>query len=432
MEEAPVCRPVFDHHPRPLRRTSALKENMTDKNFDIIVYGATSFVGQIITRYMHEQFSDGSIKWAIAGRSLSKLRMVSDTIGLSGVELIVADAADENALVQLCARTTVVMSTVGPYALYGDLLVQVCATTGTHYCDLTGEPQWIRKMQSRHAADAKASGARIVHCCGFDSIPSDLGVHFLQRLALEQFGQSCDRIAMRVVSIKGGASGGTIASMVNMVKEAVSDAELRQELKDPYSLCPPGHGFSAPQPDVKIAYDNVYGSWIAPFVMAGINTRVVHRSNALSSNSYGDEFRYEEAVVTGEGAKGKRMARAATWGVNALMVGLAVPPLRWLLETVVLPKPGEGPTEKAQLEGGFDLVFLGSTAKGDTTGCRVTGDRDPGYGSTAKMLSQAAACLAKDVPAEVAGGFWAPATIMGDVLIERLKAHAGLSFEMLP
>ena len=405
---------------------------MTDKSFDITVYGATSFVGQIITRYMHEQFSDGSIKWAIAGRSLSKLRMVSDTIGLSGVEIIVADAADENALVQLCARTTVVMSTVGPYGLYGDLLVQVCAATGTHYCDLTGEPQWIRKMQSRHAADAKASGARIVHCCGFDSIPSDLGVHFLQRLALEQFGQSCDRIAMRVVSIKGGASGGTIASMVNMVKEAVSDAELRQELKDPYSLCPPGHGFSAPQPDVKIAYDSVYGSWIAPFVMAGINTRVVHRSNALSSNSYGDEFRYEEAVVTGEGAKGKRMARAATWGVNALMVGLAVPPLRWLLETVVLPKPGEGPTEKAQLEGGFDLVFLGSTAKGDTIGCRVTGDRDPGYGSTAKMLAQAAACLAKDVPAEVAGGFWTPATIMGDVLIERLKAHAGLSFEMLP
>jgi short subunit dehydrogenase-like uncharacterized protein len=409
-----------------------LEKNMTDKNFDIIVYGATSFVGQIITRYMHEQFSDGSIKWAIAGRSLSKLRMVSDSIGLSGVELIVADAADENALVQMCARTTVVMSTVGPYALYGDLLVQVCATTGTHYCDLTGEPQWIRKMQSRHAADAKASGARIVHCCGFDSIPSDLGVHFLQRRALEQFGQPCDRISMRVVSIKGGASGGTIASMINMVKEAVSDAELRQELKDPYSLCPPGHGFSATQPDVKIAYDNVYGSWIAPFVMAGINTRVVHRSNALSSNSYGAEFRYEEAVVTGEGAKGKRTARAATWGVNALMVGLAVAPLRWLLETVVLPKPGEGPSEKAQLAGSFDLVFLGSTAKGDTMGCRVTGDRDPGYGSTAKMLSQAAACLAKDVPAEVAGGFWTPATIMGDVLIERLKAHAGLSFELLP
>ncbi len=405
---------------------------MTDKTFDIIVYGATSFVGQIITRYMHEQFSDGSIKWAIAGRSLSKLQMVSDTVALSGVELIVADAADENALVQMCARTKVVMSTVGPYALYGDLLVQVCAATGTHYCDLTGEPQWIRKMQLRHEADAIKSGARIVHCCGFDSIPSDLGVRFLQRRALEQFGQTCDRINMRVANIKGGASGGTIASMVNMVKEAVNNTELRQELKDPYSLCPPGHGFSITQPEVKIAYDNVYGGWVAPFIMAGINTRIVHRSNALSNNSYGAEFQYEEAVVTGTGSKGKRMAQAATWGVNALMVGLAVPPLRWLLETMVLPKPGEGPNEKAQLEGGFDLVFLGSTAKGDTIGCRVTGDRDPGYGSTAKMLSQAAACLAKDVPDDVAGGFWTPATIMGDVLTERLQAHAGLTFELLP
>ena len=405
---------------------------MADKKFDIIVYGATSFVGQIITRYMYEQFADGSIVWAIAGRSLSKLHQLSDTIGLSGVQLIVADAGDEGTLRQMCAQTTVVMSTVGPYALYGDLLVRVCAATGTHYCDLTGEPQWIRKMQLRHEADAIKSGARIVHCCGFDSIPSDLGVHFLQRVALEQFGQTCDRINMRVANIKGGASGGTIASMVNMVKEAVSDAQLRQELKDPYSLCPPGHGFSITQPDVKIAYDDVYGSWVAPFVMAGINTRVVHRSNALSNKSYGAEFQYEEAVVTGEGAKGKRMARAATWGVNALVVGLAVPPLRWLLETMVLPKPGEGPNEKAQLEGSFDLVFLGSTSKGDTIECRVTGDRDPGYGSTAKMLSQAAACLAKDVPDEVAGGFWTPATILGDRLIERLEAHAGLTFEKLP
>lgn len=400
---------------------------MTDKTFDIIVYGATSFVGQIITRYMHEQFADGSISWAIAGRSLGKLKNVSEKIGLSGVELIVADAADEDALRQMCARTKVVMSTVGPYALYGDLLVHVCATTGTHYCDLTGEPQWIRKMQARHEADAKSSGARIVHCCGFDSIPSDLGVHFLQRHALEQFAQPCDRIAMRVVTMKGGASGGTIASMINMVKEAVSDADLRRELKDPYSLCPPGHGFTVQQRAVKIEYDTAFGGWIAPFIMEAINTRVVHRSNALSGNSYGTQFRYEEAVVT----PGKAMARATTWGVNALMVGLAVPPLRWLLETVVLPKPGEGPSEKAQLEGGFDIVFLGTTAKGDSIRCRVTGDRDPGYGSTAKMLSQAAACLAKDVPDEVPGGFWTPATILGDMLIDRLQAHAGLTFEQL-
>jgi len=404
---------------------------MADKKFDIIVYGATSFVGQIITRYMHTQFADGSIVWAIAGRSRTKLQQVSDTIGLSGIEMIVADSVDEGSLRQMCAQTKVVMSTVGPYALYGELLVRVCATTGTDYCDLTGEPQWIRKMQLRHEADAVKSGARILHCCGFDSIPSDLGVHFLQRNALEQFGQTCDRITMRVANMKGGASGGTIASMINMVKEAVSDADLRLELKDPYSLCPPDHSFFVQQPDVKIAYDNVYGGWIAPFVMAGINTRIVHRSNALSHNSYGAEFTYEEAVATGQGAKGKRMARATSWGVNALMIGLAVPPIRWLLQSFVLPKPGEGPTEKAQLEGGFDIVFLGSTAQGENIRCLVTGDRDPGYGSTAKMLSQAAACLAKDVPDTVAGGFWTPATILGDRLIDRLKAHAGLTFEKL-
>lgn len=404
---------------------------MAQNKLDIIVYGATSFVGQIVTRYMHEQFADGSIKWAIAGRSLSKLEQVRDAVGLSDIELIVADAGDEEALRQMCAQTKVVMSTVGPYALYGDVLVRVCANTGTDYCDLTGEPQWIRKMQLQHEADAIKSGARIVNCCGFDSIPSDLGVHFLQRNALAQFGYTCDRVNMRVVSMKGGASGGTIASMINMVKEAVNDPELRRELKDPYSLCRPDHSFSVAQPDVKIAYDNVYGAWIAPFIMAGINTRVVHRSNALTNNSYGVEFKYEEAVVTGEGSSGKRKAQATHWGVNALMIGLAVPPIRWLLETAVLPKPGEGPTEKAQLEGGFDIVFLGTTIKGETIRCRVTGDRDPGYGSTAKMLSQAAACLAKDVPDDVAGGFWTPATILGNMLIDRLEADAGLTFEKL-
>ncbi|KLI65055.1 saccharopine dehydrogenase family protein [Aurantiacibacter marinus] len=403
---------------------------MMDKNLDIIVYGATSFVGQIITRYMHEQFNDGTVKWAIAGRSRSKLQQVSDAAGLSGVEIIVADANDEEALKNMCAKGKVVMSTVGPYALYGDLLVQVCAESGTHYCDLTGEPQWIRKMQERHEATARQSGARIVHCCGFDSIPSDLGVHFLQRHALEKFGQTCDRIDMRVAKMKGGASGGTIASMTNMVKEASGDADLRRELKNPYSLCPPDHQFSVRQRSVKMEYDDRYGSWIAPFIMAAINTRVVHRSNALSGNSYGTGFMYEEAMATGKGARGKRMARATTWGMNALMMGLAVPPIRWLLETKILPKPGEGPSEKEQLEGKFELVFLGTTPKGDTIACRVTGDRDPGYGSTAKMLSQAAACLAQDIPEDVAGGFWTPATLMGDGLVERLQNHAGLTFEL--
>lgn len=405
---------------------------MTDKTFDIIVYGATSFVGQIMTRYMQAQFADGSIRWAIAGRSKSKLEALSRDAGLTGIEMLVADAGDEAALKAMCARAKVIVSTVGPYALYGDTLVKVCAENGTHYCDLTGEPQWIRRMQDRHEDAARKSGAWIVHCCGFDSIPSDLGVHYLQQQAAKRFGQTCNRINMRVVKIKGGASGGTIASMINMVKEASGDAELRQQLKDPYSICPPGHGFTARQPDVQMAYDEEYGSWIAPFIMAAINARVVHRSNALSQNSYGDGFLYEEAMVSGEGASGKRAARAISWGMTGAMIGLALPPTRWLLENHVLPKPGEGPSEKQQREGEYDLVFLGKTPKGDKIRCRVTGDRDPGYGSTAKMLAQAAACLARDLPDTTPGGFWTPASLMGDKLIARLEAHAGLNFELVP
>lgn len=403
---------------------------MADTSFDIIVFGATSFVGQIMTRYMSEQFADGSIRWAIAGRSESKLKTLSEDVGLTDIKMIVANAKDEAALQALCAQTKVVISTVGPYALYGDALVKACAESGTHYCDLSGEPQWIRKMQQQYEGAAKKSGALIVHCCGFDSIPSDLGVHFLQQNARKAHGQTLDKINMRVVKMKGGPSGGTVASIINMIKEAASDADLRKQLKDPYSLCPPDHGFTARQNDVSVAYDEDYDSWIAPFVMAAINTRVVHRSNALSDASYGSDFMYEEAVVTGKGGRGKRMARATSWGMGGFMVALAVPPVRWALEKFVLPKPGEGPSEKAQLEGGFDLLFMGETNAGEVMQARVTGDRDPGYGSTAKMLAQAAACLAHDIPDTTPGGFWTPATLMGDALIDRLRAHSGLTFEM--
>ena len=403
---------------------------MADQTFDIILYGATSFVGQIMTRYMQVAFSDGSVSWAIAGRSKDKLEKLSADTGLSGIEILTADAADEAALSAMCARTKVVVSTVGPYALYGDTLVKVCAESGTDYCDLTGEPQWIRKMQETFEETAQKSGARIVHCCGFDSIPSDLGVHFLQKHAQKQFGQTCNKINMRVAKMKGGASGGTIASMINMIKEASKDADLRRQLKDPYSLCPPGHGFTARQRTVKTSFDKDYKSWIAPFVMEAINARVVHRSNALSGNRYGDDFLYQEAMAMGPGGRGRRRARALSFGMGSLFAGIAIPPTRWMLGTFILPKPGEGPSEKEQLAGHFDLVFLGTTPGGDNIRCRVTGDRDPGYGSTAKMLAQAAACLAKDVPKRAKGGFWTPATLMGDKLIKRLQAHAGLTFEL--
>ena len=404
---------------------------MNDQKYDIIIFGATSFVGQIMTRYIKQKFNDNSLSWAIAGRSKEKLKKLTKEINASEIETIVADANDENAINAMCNRAKVVVSTVGPYALYGSTLVKVCAETGTHYCDLTGEPQWIRKMQDKYEKLAKKNGAWIVNCCGFDSIPSDLGVHFLQQKALKKTGQNCNKINMRVLKMKGGASGGTIASVINLIKEASRDSKLRKELKNAYSLCPPSHKFTLFQSNIKVSYDEEYKSWIAPFIMAAINSRVIHRSNALSGNSYGTDFLYEEAVLIGKGKIGKWKAHFVNIGLAMVMAGLIIPPTRWLLQKFILPKPGQGPSKEEQLSGEYELLFTGTTPNGNKVKCRITGDQDPGYGSTAKMLAQSAICLAKDVPKNTKGGFWTPATIMGDKLTKRLITHAGLDFEII-
>jgi short subunit dehydrogenase-like uncharacterized protein len=403
---------------------------------DVVVFGATSFVGQILTRYLAEQFGthDG-LKWAIAGRSESKLAALRSGLGLKAgrLPLLVADAADEAALRRMCEDTRVVISTVGPYALYGEPLVKVCAETGTDYCDLTGETPWIRRMIRAYEKTAKKSGARIVHCCGFDSIPSDLGVHFLQREAKARFGAPCTEVRMRVKGMRGGFSGGTVASLLNVVKEASADAALRKELANPYSICPEGYSPKVRQPEVRSPqYDADFDSWVAPFVMSAINTRIVQRSNALSKQAYGTDFRYDEAMLTGRGIKGQLAAAGVTGGLAAVMVAGALPPTRWALGRFVLPAPGEGPSPEAQRKGYFDLRFLGRTDGGDELRVKVTGDRDPGYGSTAKMLGQAGACLALDfADSGRGGGFWTPATMFGDRLIERLTEHSGLAFEVL-
>jgi len=324
------------------------------------------------------------------------------------------------------------VSTVGPYALYGETLIKVCAESGTDYCDLTGEVQWIRRMLQRYESAALHSGARIVHCCGFDSIPSDLGVHFLQRQALQLLGAPCTRVKMRVKAMRGGLSGGTAASMMNVVKEAAADPSLRRELADPYSLCPPAAAPRVLQPEVNSAqFDTDFDSWVAPFVMSGINTRIVQRTNYLSEAAYGSEFMYDEAVLTGRGMKGRLAAMATSVGISGFTLAAAVRPTRAILEKFALPKPGEGPSPEAQRSGRFDLRFLGITADGRRLQTRVTGDRDPGYGSTGKMLGQAAACLVLEVgKAAKAGGFWTPATIFGDRLIHRLTARSGLTFDL--
>ena len=410
---------------------------MSTPSHDLVVFGATSFVGKILCRYLLEEFgAQGEMKWAAAGRSKAKLEALRHSLGAGAgaLPLVVADAADEASLRRLCASTRVVVSTVGPYAFYGEPLVKACAESGTDYCDLSGEVQWIRRMVRRYEATAQKSGARIVHCCGFDSIPSDMGVHFLQREAMKRLGAPCTRVKMRVKVMRGGFSGGTVASLMNVVKEAAADPALRKELADPYSLCPAGSAPNVRQPEVRSAeFDVDFGAWVAPFVMSAINTRIVQRTNALSEQAYGADFRYDEAMLMGRGMKGRLAATAMAAGLAGFMLAGAIGPTRAALERFVLPKPGEGPSPEAQRNGFFDLRFVGTTADGRQIRTKVTGDRDPGYGSTGKMLGQAAVCLAFDVDkADTPGGFWTPATIFGDRLIQRLTAHSGLTFELVP
>ena len=400
----------------------------------LTVFGATSFVGQILTRYLYARFgTGGELRWAIAGRSERKLRELHGSLYPKATQLptIVADAANEQQLKQMCSESQVVVSTVGPYALYGEPLLKICAGTGTDYCDLTGEVQWIRRMIRKYETTARTSGARIVHCCGFDSIPSDLGVHYLQKQAMQKYGKTCSRVKLRVKAMRGGPSGGTIASIFNLVKEASSDAQLRRELANPYSLCPEGYAPPLVQRQVSRAeYDPDFKSWVSPFVMAAINTRIVQRTNALSNQAYGADFRYDEAVLSGDGYKGRTRAMSASAGLGAFMAAAGTAPTRWVLERF-LPAPGEGPSAEEQRNGFFDLRLLGRTADDRTLQVKVTGDRDPGYGSTGKMLGQAAACLALDTPRpKTPGGFWTPATIFGDQLIDRLTRYSGLRFEV--
>jgi short subunit dehydrogenase-like uncharacterized protein len=411
--------------------------SMSAPSYDLVAFGATSFVGKILCRYLWEEFgAQGEVKWGAAGRSKAKLEELRSSLGAKAgtLPLVVADAVDEASLRKLCASTRVVVSTVGPYALYGELLVKACAESGTDYCDLSGEVQWIRRMVQRYEATARKSGARVVHCCGFDSIPSDLGVHFLQRQAVKRLGAPSTRVKMRVKLLRGEFSGGTVASLMNVVKEAAADPAVRKELADPYSLCPAGSAPRVRQPDIRSAeFDIDFGAWVAPFVMSGINTRIVQRTNALLEQAYGADFTYDEAVLTGRGLKGRFAATATAAGLSGLMLAAAIRPVRAALGRFVLPKPGEGPSPEAQRTGLFDLRFLGTTADGRQICTKVTGDRDPGYGSTGKMLGQAAACLALDVEkAATPGGFWTPATIFGDRLIQRLTAHAGLTFDVVP
>ena len=405
-----------------------------NKELDLIVFGATSFVGKIICRYLANERIEPNFSWAMAARSEEKLESLRATLG-SGAEhipIIVAESFDKAALAALCDRTAVVLSTVGPYALYGEALVEACVAAGTDYCDLTGESQWMKRMISRYSDQARLSGARIVHACGFDSLPSDLGVKFLQQQAQARFGEPCSTVKMRVKAMKGGASGGTIASGVNAFKEAASDPAVRKEMKDWYSLCPEAHRNTAKQRHVNMEYDEDFKSWVGPFIMASVNTRVVLRTNALLNEQYGRQFYYDEGSLTGTGDAGRKAAKRVALGTKLFGAVLMLTPLQWLALKFFLPKPGEGPSPDEQRAGFFDLRFFGRTASGEEVRVKVTGDRDPGYGSTAKMIAQAAISLRRDVDkSQLEGGFWTPGSAFGEALLLRLQTSAGLTFEVV-
>jgi short subunit dehydrogenase-like uncharacterized protein len=393
------------------------------KEFDIVIHGATGFTGRLVAEYMMARYPNASnmdgIRWAMGGRSAEKLVAVRDEIGApKDTPLIVTDTTDAASLQQLMARTRLVLTTVGPYQLYGNEMVAACATNGVDYVDLCGEPAWMRHMIDVHEAEAKASGARIVFSCGFDSVPFDMGVFMLQGEFKQKFGHAASRIRGRVRKMKGTFSGGTAASFKATMTAASTQTGVLDLLKNPFSLTP---GFTGPKqpsgnkPMVDEALDQVNGVdiWVTPFVMAAINTRNIHRSNFLMAHTYGADFVYDEMLVTGPGEKGQAIANHVAADKSLGGEGS--------------PQPGEGPSKEERENGFYDVLFLGEDAQGNTAKISVKGDKDPGYGSTSKMIAECAVCLLKQ-SSGTGGGIWTPAPALGRDLITRLQANAGLTF----
>ena len=385
--------------------------------FDIVVYGATGFTGQLVAEYLAAHYgNDKQLKWAMAGRSLAKLASVRDAIGApADTPLIVADASDVASLKAMIEQTKSVISTVGPYLLYGNDLVAACAASGTDYFDLCGETPWMRRIIDAHEATAQRSGARIIFSCGYDSLPFELGVFYCQETAKKVLGTPVSRVKGRIRAMKGTFSGGTAASGRALFEAAARDPSLLALMRDPFALTP---GFQGPKqpPGNKPMFDDDLQVWVTPFFMANINTRNVHRSNMLMGFPYGRDFVYDEMQITGPGEEGEASARRILAANNKMA-------------TSVAPKPGEGPSKEERESGSYDLLFVALAPDGRQVRVAVKGDRDPGYGSTSKMIAECAICLLRDTP-ELKAGIWTPGAAMGDRLIKRLADHAGISFEV--
>lgn len=375
--------------------------------YDVIVYGSTGYTGRLVAEYLAQRYGvGGQVTWAMAGRSAQKLAEVRDELSLPAeTPLVLADARDARSLAAMAARAKAIITTVGPYQLYGDPLVEACVKAGTDCLDLTGEPNWMHRIIGAHDAAAKASGARIVHSCGFDSIPFELGVFFCEETAKAKLGGYVPRVKGRVRRIQGGLSGGTAASGRATMEAVQKDPSVMAVLMNPFALTP---GFAGPdQPSgQEKGFDEDVGAEVGPFMMAMINTKNVHRSNALMGHPWGTDFVYDEMAIAIPGAP----AEFTAMGDDA-------------------PKPGEGPTKAEREAGYFDILFVGIAPDGRKVKVSVHGDKDPGYGSTSKMLAESGVCLVKDAP-DVPGGVWTPGAAMGRKLIDRLQANAGLEFKV--
>lgn len=402
------------------------------RTFDVIVYGATGFTGRLVAEHMLATYGVGrDVRWAMAGRSKAKLEQVRSEIGAPAeLPLVIADASDAASVAAMAKSANVVITTVGPYQLYGEPLVAACAEAGTDYVDLCGEPAWMAAMIAKYDAKAKASGARIVFSCGFDSIPFETGVAFIQAEAKARLGAPLKRVRGRVRKMKGGFSGGTVASLMATFEASKGNPAMLKTLADPFALT---SGFKGPaQPSgEKVERDDAAGQWATPFIMATINTKNVHRSNQLLGHAWGQDFVYDEMLLTGDGEKGQKRAKAAKRAGDIQGALLAFPLTRALLRQFALPKPGQGPSKDARETGFYEVGFIGETADGRQLRASVKGDKDPGYGSTSKMISESAMCLARDVGRdETGGGVWVPGAAMGRKLIARLERHAGMRFTL--
>ena len=402
--------------------------------FEIILWGASGFTGALVAEYLA---TVPGLRWAIAGRNRSKLEAVARGLetqvpGFRASTLPVIEASIEDAasLARLARSCRVVLSTVGPYALYGTELLRACAEAGTDYCDLTGEVQWIHRMIAAFDHTAARTGARLVHCCGFDSVPFDMGVWFLQRELAARELPPVSEVHGVVRRMRGAMSGGTFASLMNVMEEATKDPAVRRIGGNANALLPPEAAAPRARAALGLGFEPALGLWTAPFVMATINTKILRRSNALLGYPWGKDFRYEESMATGTGLGGRVRAWAVAGGLGGFMAAAAAGPTRRLLKRV-LPAPGEGPDRKARESGRYEIDFIavGSDAGRPALIANVAAALDPGYGSTSRMIAECALCLARDeVPA--AGGSWTPSACMGEKLLPRLQQGAGLRFSV--